>query len=227
MEFLKTHFIYVMLAIAAVLNSDWLIQTRKRLKMPWAAAVIFAILFEIYSLLSAKIFAVAEYGFDFSKFSNMSLFGGVFLVPVALFIGAKISGRKISEVFDIFAIPTVITVLCARINCLVAGCCLGTFIPGSSYRWPTREIEVIFYIAFLIVFIPRVFKKRTHGEVYPMYMLSYGILRFILEFFRVTTRDESLFHLSHVWALISVCIGLGFVLWLRKKKEHKKNNNKQ
>lgn len=217
MSFFSEHSIYIMLLIAAFINCDWLINMRKRLNMSWVAALLFAVFFEIYSLLSAKIFAVAEYGFDFSKFSNMSLFGGVFLVPVALFIGAKLSNRKVSDVFDVFSIPTVVTVLCARINCLIAGCCLGTFVPGTDFRWPTREVEVVFYVAFLLVFMPRVFKKKTHGEVYPAYMLSYGVLRFILEFLRVTDRTESLFHLSHVWALISAGIGLAFVLYLRKK----------
>lgn len=217
MSFFAQYSIYIMLAIAAIINTDWLIHVRKRLDMSWYAAPIFAILFEIFCLLSVKIFAVAEYGFDFSKFGYMSLFGGLFLVPVALCIGAKLFKRSIAEVCDIFAICAVVTVLCARINCLFAGCCLGTFIPGMELRWPTREVEVIFYAAFLLVFIPRVFKKKTYGEVYPFYMLSYGVLRFILEFLRVTDRTESLFHLSHVWALISTGIGLAFVLYLRKK----------
>lgn len=226
MAFILSHSIYFMLLIAAVINTDWLLHVRKRLDMAWYTAPVLAILFEIFCLLSVKVFAVAEYGFDFSKFGYMSLFGGLFLVPVALCIGAKVSKRSIAEVCDIFAVCAVVTVLCARINCLIAGCCLGTFIPGLDLRWPTREVEVIFYIVFLLVFIPRVFKKKTHGEVYPMYMLSYGVLRFVLEFLRVTDRTESLFHLSHIWALISAAIGLAFVLHLRKgqsgKQEHKR-----
>lgn len=219
MDFLLSHMIYVMLLIAAVINIDILMHTKNRLNIKWYTVLILAILFEAFCLVAAKIFAVAEYGFDFDKFSNMSLFGGVFLVPVAVFIGAKLTKRPLRTAFDIFALAAVVTVLCARINCLFSGCCLGTFIPGTDIRWPTREIEVVYYLAFLIFFIPRVIKRKTDGEVYPFYMLTYGVLRFVLEFLRVTDRTESLFHLSHIWAIVSVAIGLFFVLYLKNIKQ--------
>ena len=213
MSFFAQYSIYIMLSIAAIINIDWLIHVRKRINMPWYAAVLLGALHVVYGVFCVRVFARMEGAGS----GSMSLFGAVFFMPVAYYLGAKLFKRPMAEVFDLFAVPMIFTLLCARCNCLIAGCCLGTFIPGMELRWPTREVEVIFYAAFLIVFIPRVLKKKTHGEVYPFYMLSYGVLRFILEFLRVTDRTESLFHLSHVWALISAGIGLAFVLYLRKK----------
>ncbi len=210
---MHSHALLLILTFAALFTIAWLLAVRKRLNMPWYAAVLLGALHVVYGVFCVRVFARMEGAGS----GSMSLFGAVFFMPVAYYLGAKLFKRPMAEVFDLFAVPMIFTLLCARCNCLIAGCCLGTFIPGMELRWPTREVEVIFYAAFLIVFIPRVLKKKTHGEVYPFYMLSYGVLRFILEFLRVTDRTESLFHLSHVWALISAGIGLAFVLYLRKK----------
>ena len=210
---MHSHALLLILTFAALFTIEWLLAVRKRLNMPWYAAVLLGALHVVYGVFCVRVFARMEGAGS----GSMSLFGAVFFMPVAYYLGAKLFKRPMAEVFDLFAVPMIFTLLCARCNCLIAGCCLGTFIPGMELRWPTREVEVIFYAAFLIVFIPRVLKKKTHGEVYPFYMLSYGVLRFILEFLRVTDRTESLFHLSHVWALISAGIGLAFVLYLRKK----------
>ena len=163
----------------------------------------------VFAILCAKFFAVAEYGFDMSRAGNMSLFGGFFGMPILYYLIAKLGKRDMRLIFDVFGVCAVVTVLFARCNCLISGCCLGQFIGSSSVRWPTREIEVIYYISFLVYAMPRILKKRSFGEIYPLYMLTYGVLRFIVEFLRVS-ETNNLFHLSHAWALIAIVIGLVF-----------------
>ncbi len=84
--------------------------------------------------------------------SGQSLFGSIFLLPLFYFAGAKIFRRRIGDVFDVFTMCTVTTLLFARIACIFSGCCYGMLLPGSeSVRWPTRELELVFYIILLIV----------------------------------------------------------------------------
>ena len=167
------------------------------------------------------LFAFAESGFNPDSLGNMSIFGGVFLMPIAYFLGAKLFKRKPGEVFDIFLICMMFTLMCARINCIISGCCKGCLIFGSeTARWPTRELEVVFYIVLLIIFGRRVKRNESHGELYPAYMFLYGIFRFITEFFRVSERSAGIFHLSHLWALIS--FGLGVSLYYELKSKNKK-----
>ena len=217
-SFFSAHSMLFMISLAAIINFDWLMQMKKRLSMNAFSVLISTILFECYILLSVMTFAVVETGFDFSKFGNRSLFGAVFLVPLGLWIEARLIKRDVAEVMDVFSIPAVVTALFARVNCLIAGCCIGEVITGTQRRWPTREMEILYYVIFLLIFAPRVFQRKTSGEVYPICMIAYGVVRFILEFFRETDRAESLFHLPHIWALIS--IGVGFILLARRKQRN-------
>lgn len=184
--------------------------------MPWLAALLLSLLHVAYGVFCVKAFAILE-GNPASK-GAMSLFGAVFFMPVAYWFGAVLTKRDKAEVFDIFSICMIFTLFCARINCLISGCCLGRLIPGlEPLRWPTREAELIFYIVFLAFLAPRVFRGKTFGQVYPFYMIVYGIVRCALECFRVSTTDN-IFHLSHVWAILSFI--LGFVLYTEIKKRH-------
>lgn len=172
-----------------------------------------------------KAFAVAESGFDMSKAGNMSLFGGVFLMPAAYFAGAKIFKRPPADVFDVFSICMIFTLLCARINCIISGCCAGRYIAGTHWRWPTREAEIVFYIVLLAVLIRQIRSGRSRGLIYPLYMSAYGAFRFIDECFR-TSDSGHFFHLAHIWALISLFAGLS-IYYSEKEKQKKKGTRKK
>ena len=148
----------------------------------------------------------------------MSLFGGVFLMPLAYWLGAKISKRPPKEVFDVFTPCMVFTVMCARINCILSGCCRGLPIPGTNgIRFPTREAEIVFYLILLAVLCPRIWKERLHGRAYPVYMICYGAFRFIIEFFRESD-ISGLFHRAHLWALITLLLGVSIYAEMKTSK---------
>ena len=136
---------------------------RRQLQMKWYAVIAFSVLHTVCGVLSVKAFAFLETG----DAGNMSLFGGVFFMPVLYFISAKVSKRNIKAVFDIFTICMIFTVMCARINCIVSGCCAGLVIPGTHVHFPTRELEILYYIVMLILLIPRVKKSKNPGSIYP------------------------------------------------------------
>ena len=218
---LQDNALYLLLALGTIFNIFWLFNFQDRLKMKWWAVLLISVLHTVYGVLTVMLFAFAESGFNPDSLGNMSIFGGVFLMPIAYFLGAKLFKRKLGEVFDIFLICMMFTLMCARINCIISGCCKGCLIFGSeSARWPTRELEVVFYIVLLIIFGRRVKRNESHGELYPAYMFLYGIFRFITEFFRVSERSAGIFHLSHLWALIS--FGLGVSLYYELKSKNKK-----
>ena len=79
--------------------------------MKWYAVIAFSVLHTVCGVLSVKAFAFLETG----DAGNMSLFGGVFFMPVLYFISAKVSKRNIKAVFDIFTICMIFTVMCGSI----------------------------------------------------------------------------------------------------------------
>lgn len=210
--FISNNFLWIMLSISAVFTLIWLLLLRERLRMAWYVAIPIAVLHVIYGVLCVRVFARMEGAGS----GAMSLFGAVFFMPIAYYIGARISKRSIADLFDIFTIPLVFTLMLARVNCLHAGCCLGRLIGSTGMRWPTRETELVFYILFLAVMIPKVRKGKTQGTAYPIYMASYGGFRLIIEFFREASVN-TLFHLSHLWAITAIAIGVSVYIKQRNK----------
>ena len=212
--FLQENNLFLLLTLATAFTFVWLLLIRDRMRIPWLAALGLSLLHVAVGLLCVKVFAFLE-GADSGA---RSLFGAVFFMPMAYALGAKLSGRKAADVFDIFAVCMIFTLFCARISCLITGCCQGRMIPGlEPHRWPTREAELIFYVVFLAAVIPRVWKGKSNGQVYPLYMMIYGLTRFLLEFFR-DNGTRQVFHLAHLWALLSFI--LGFVIVSEIKRHH-------
>lgn len=226
----------LLLLLGTAFTFAWTMLNRDRLRFKWYIAAPLALLHTIVGVAAVVAFAKLEnIGRGVSSESvTFSLFGAIFFLPLFYYLLAKLSKRKMADVFDIFTVSMVFTLLCARINCLFEGCCLGARIPGADgARWPTRELEIAFYVVILTFLILRIQSKKNYGEIFPLYMVSYGAFRFVIEFFRATLSEQvagkvpeqgagSIFHLSHLWAILSVCIGLS--IYYEVKKRHSKNH---
>ena len=166
----------------------------------------------ICAVLCAKVLAFME-----GVPGGMSLYGGLFLLPVLFCIIAWLSKRNIAETCDVFTIPNIVTVFCARLNCIFSGCCLGTVIPGTEgLRWPTREVELVLYVVLYIVLRNKTGKPKFKGKLYPIYMISYGIFRFVIEWFREGNEVAGVFHISHLWSILAIVIGITAVYLIDK-----------
>lgn len=116
----------------------------------------------------------------------------------------------------------IFTVMCARVNCILSGCCRGMLIPGTNAtRFPTREIELVFYVILLAVLCPQIWKGRLKGRAYPIYMMAYGIFRFVNEFFREAD-TQMVFHRSHIWAVLALIIGTAVNAEIKSGKSKEK-----
>ena len=214
---LGEHTLMLVLVAGAVFAFLWLLLFKNRLHISVVGALALAVLHEIVGMISVSLFAAIENPDSYSL-GMVSIFGGVFFMPIAYWAGAKLTKRDVKTVFDVFIICLLFTLMCSRFNCLYAGCCEGRTIPGTDgLQWPTRETEIIFYVILMAIFAPKVLKGQSKGELYPMYMISYGAFRFINETLRISD-GNALFHVSHLWAALCLCIGMGFYLEQKRKK---------
>lgn len=208
--------LFLLLAIGSFFGYYWLQRHKERLSINNCVAMILSILNTVFGVLFVKLFAFIE-----GAPGAMSLFGGVFFMPLLYYMGAKVTKRSVAVVCDIFAVCTIFTVMCARTNCLLAGCCGGTLIPGMhGMRWPTQLTEIIFYIVLIAVLWNKVGKPDMLGLIYPMYLMLYGAVRFALEFFREKD-TQYLIHLSHVWAILSFAMGSALYYEIRENRKRK------
>lgn len=215
---LTDHALILLLGCGTLFNVYWLHRCRERLHLRWPSVLLLSVLHTVLGVLSVKVFALFETG----NFSNMSLFGGVFFMPLFYWGVAKLAKQKTADVFDVFTICLVFTLMCARLNCVISGCCLGAHIPieGLTHlRFPTRELELIFYVLLLSRLWRKVLSGSARGMIYPIYMISYGIFRFVTETLRFSDRTDSILHVSHLWALLSLGIGISIYGELRRKEK--------
>lgn len=218
LTWLSDHALILLLGCGTLFNVYWLHRCRERLHLRWLSVLLLSVLHTVLGVLSVKVFALFETG----NFSNMSLFGGVFFMPLFYWGVAKLAKQKTADVFDVFTICLVFTLMCARLNCMISGCCLGAHIPieGLTHLcFPTRELELLFYVILLSQLWRKVLSGSARGMIYPIYMISYGIFRFVTETLRVSNRTDSILHISHLWALLSLGIGMSIYGELRKKEK--------
>lgn len=218
LTWLSDHALILLLGCGTLFNVYWLHRCRERLHLRWLSVLLLSVLHTVLGVLSVKVFALFETG----DFSNMSLFGGVFFMPLFYWGVAKLAKQKTADVFDVFTICLVFTLMCARLNCMISGCCLGAHIPieGLTHlRFPTRELELLFYVILLSRLWRKVLSGSARGMIYPIYMISYGIFRFVTETLRFSDRTDSILHVSHLWAMLSLGIGISIYGELRRKEK--------
>lgn len=180
----------------------------------------------IFALLFDCIFHSIEEG----KFTigTITWLGGVVgMIPTMLFLlHFLLPGGKGNEIHYLsLIIPGVVLGHgFGRIGCFLAGCCygaetdcfLGVTFPGMTHAVvPTQLIEAVFEFALFAVMI--LGRKKFKEYNIELYLIPYGIFRFILEFFRGDNRGSTGFALTPSQVLSLVCIAFAVLLLLYQK----------
>ena len=139
---------------------------------------------------------------------------------------------------DIFAPAIALGHFFGRIGCFMSGCCHGrpasheswytitfpadpsSFAPPGLPLYPTQFMEAG---GELLIFIGLFFfikKKKFDSQIMSLYLISYAILRFVVEFFRDTGNRTILFWTFSVAQLVSlVLIVFAVWMWVRNSKK--------
>lgn len=223
---LKAHSLVILLTAGTLLSFGWLMRYRDRLRLKWYAACLIAVIHTFWGVLAVLLFAPMETGFQKDSFGNMSLFGAVCFMPVFYWLLAKLLKTEKREIFDVCTGCTLLTLLCARINCIISGCCYGRYCAALGIRYPTRQAEILYYIVMLTVFAGVLKDRKKSGMIWPLYMVSYGAFRFLTEGFRHYETD-SLIHRAHIWALITLFMGYSIYVEIKKTNEKTERKRKK
>ena len=134
---------------------------------------------------------------------------------------------------DWFAIIAPVGIMLGRIGCLLHGCCLGRVCVASWYtindvhgvaRWPAVPVEFIFNALMLGVILLFRWGRIAPGQLFHIYLMTYGIFRFFHEFFRDTPQILGPISGYQIAALGVAGLGAaGFVL--RQQSTNKANQH--
>ncbi len=184
--------------------------------------ILSAMLFQaIYDFIETGVFAIS---------GSMTFIGGLIGGVISFILGFFIMRKKLDSKFYpilLFA-PICITIAhsMGRIGCLFAGCCHGkltdswlgmTFTEiyndgtyaGSFKAYPTQLYEAIFLLILCIVCF-YLFYKKNFKYNFVIYLISYGIFRFFIEFLRGDHRGEfiGIISPSQFWSIIMILLSV-------------------
>ena len=203
-------------------------------------AKLLAIITSIPQLVAGKI------KFIDLLFSGFVFYGGLVGGIGGLLLGGKLLKLNQLELFDTFAPSVPFGHAIGRIGCFFGGCCFGMELPaGSSFsliypEWyaqygtnvgvpllPMQLIEAgLLLILYAVLELLFHFTKKKGVSLFT-YVFAYGVIRFVLEFFRGDTiRGVGGGLSTSQWISLALIAGAGVLLALmyflprRKKKEN-------
>ncbi len=129
--------------------------------------------------------------------SGMVFYGGLYGGLLAGFIFAIAKRYPVGEMGDVFAVFIPLFHAFGRVGCFFAGCCYGVEsefgIAGRVYavgmrestkRFPVQLLEALCLLLLFAVMLSLCKREKARGKLIFIYLISYAVLRFILEFFR-------------------------------------------
>jgi phosphatidylglycerol:prolipoprotein diacylglycerol transferase len=147
------------------------------------------------------------------------------------------AGVEIAKVFagytaptgDLFALVAPVGIIFGRIGCFLHGCCLGQPVcqkawwtledPQGTPRWPAVPAEIVFNLITLVIFLTIRRSERLRGQLFHVYLVAYGVFRFLHEMVRDTPR--MFLGISGYQIAALACIGLGlWGFWHRRHFQH-------
>ena len=151
------------------------------------------------------------------------LIGGAGSFLIIYFIFRKHAHGYITEFLSIVPCCIVIAHAFGRLGCLFAGCCHGELLGknyvfggiymqgdyGWGYYVPTQLYESLFLFVLFGVMTYLLFKKDFKHNM-SLYLSTYGIFRFVIEFFRDDHRGELVGSISpsQFWSLLMIILSV-------------------
>lgn len=191
---------------------------------------LFHVFFEdplYYFSSPTRVFAVWEGGFTF--------YGAVLFSLFILIVFCKWRRLPQARIWDIAATSTMLSLFLGRLGCFFAGCCWGkvcalpwgmvfshplSFTPNKTV--PLHPTQLYESLGAFLIFIYAQYslnKKIKPGITSLRIFLSYGILRFFIEFFRGDEyRGYLISHYLSYSQTISIIIIIFALMGLRKLK---------
>jgi phosphatidylglycerol---prolipoprotein diacylglyceryl transferase len=185
------------------------------------------------AFLGAKVIYMAAEGWlrwhDTNRWlewaTGKTILGGLLGGYAGVEIAKKLVGYK-DATGDWFAIIAPVGIVLGRIGCWTHGCCQGIRCSPTWFtirdakgidRWPSVQAEILFNILALCVFLCMRRKRALLGQHFHIYLIAYGVFRFLHEFAR---QEPHLFGPISGYQIAAVAVAaLGLWGFLKRKRE--------
>lgn len=215
--------------IGILFNVAYYIVIRKRYSFKWYTALLLGLIMVLFEAISAKIMFLIENPNSIkngiSWTGGYSLFGAFFFAPLLLFLISLLLKLNTLDLLDYLFPAGLLNVAFCRIGCMCAGCCYGIEVGWgitngtTSGLFPVQPIEAgLDLIAFKLIHILLTKDKLKRGEAFYITYISYGLIRFTMEFLRHRTNVIGILSTSHFYALAILIFGMTMFIYSRFHK---------
>ena len=155
------------------------------------ATVLYQIV-EFDNLIKIIPYLFKDFNFFKENFSvGLVFYGGLYGALIGGFVYAKLNDADIREVFMYLTPAIPLFHVFGRIGCFLSGCChgainenFGVLHPDGNYYIPVQLIEAFGDIIIFIILCIMKNKDNKYYKPIGIYLVLYGIMRFVLEFYR-------------------------------------------
>ena len=188
----------------------------------WWKTIVIALLLTVSGTVGTYLWFFVENG----RFGGRSFYGAVFIVPVLFILVSLVFRIPYGKLMDLCAPAECIMLVLMKALCVLEGCCKGRILfenaQGLPVRFPSQIAELVNALILLVILMYLSHKKENRGKIYPMYLLTYGASRFVLNFFR-DVWAETWMPVGTLWSILAMVIGGGILVYLKKKNEKAKD----
>ena len=154
------------------------------------------------------------------------LIGGVACFLAIYFIFRKKYTARLYEVISLLPCGNLIAHAFGRIGCFFAGCCygketdsfLGVQFPDLPHPvHPTQLYEAAFLFVLFAVSVYLILKKDFKHNL-SLYLIAYGVFRFLIEYVRGDDRGELVGFVSpsQFWSILMVVAGVAIIFVMNR-----------
>jgi phosphatidylglycerol:prolipoprotein diacylglycerol transferase len=118
-------------------------------------------------------------------------------------------------------IPLLIGHAVGRIGCFFAGCCYGMESSWGMEVHGHERVPLPLFESIYLLLLALILSKRTFKSPFSFYLLTYGIGRFVLEFFRGDVERGIWGGLSTSQWISLVLVLVGIILMMKKDQKTK------
>jgi len=212
---------WFMFALAAVFSLGLSVYRARWYTISAGKAVLITALFVLYGYAGAKLLYMIETpSASLSLTGGMSFFGSVYFIPAAMFLTVCVLRVGYGAAMDFITpyVPLILAFL--RVGCHFNGCCAGRPITafGITFIPPVQLMECGLDVLICLLLFSLAWRKKWTGLRYPIFMVSYSVVRLLMEPMRNTPKE--LFFLSRgQWlSILSLLIGGGLLLAGRHRR---------
>lgn len=166
----------------------------------------------LFIQLSIFLFAGETLGNLINK--RTDIYGYLFSAPIFLTITSYIISANPLQILDSITPVSCFVISILKLSCFFGGCCNTVETTFGMYNQYTERIEFpiqlvelfIYLILFFIIVVLRRKKALKEGLLFPIFVIIYSIIRFILQFFKDAENIIFPFQISHLLSISAIII---------------------